>query len=463
VRLLNLAVISLFAASALAETPWEQHGPLRVSANGRIVEHTDGTPFLWLGDTAWHLYTLREADIDRYLRDRAGKGFNVVHVMAAKGDLSRREFGFATAPALNSVYLHMNARGHIPFISMSPITLNEEYWKSIDHIVKSAARYGLYVCLTAIWGEGAKEWFPKPEQGNFEYGRILGERYKSEPNVLWTAVGEFVKVGRRGLRGPITKEEERLLDRIGEGLRAGAAKGQLIGMHGNQFRDAMPSTYFHDKPWLDVHMNQSWDRFGYIADMAGIDRALTPAKPTFLSEGKYENSPLTSGDYKGLPGSAWMMRFQAYWSVFLGGLGHTYGAENIWNCDGKLDHNALALPGSSQAPLLRKLFATRSLKDLEPAPGIVVSAAGDDETLDLIVAARSTHGRWALVYDTTGSGMRLDLSSLGPKQFDARWFDPRAGVFERIGTVKAGSEVSFDPPGAPRPENDWVLVLDAVE
>ncbi|MBI4532248.1 MAG: DUF5060 domain-containing protein, partial [Candidatus Latescibacteria bacterium] len=43
----------------LEVTPYEgnnpllQHGPLRMSANRRYVEHLDDTPFFWLGDTWW--------------------------------------------------------------------------------------------------------------------------------------------------------------------------------------------------------------------------------------------------------------------------------------------------------------------------------------------------------------------------------------------------------------------------
>ena len=36
------------------ETRFQQHGPVRVSVDGRYFEHTDGTPFLWIVDTAWN-------------------------------------------------------------------------------------------------------------------------------------------------------------------------------------------------------------------------------------------------------------------------------------------------------------------------------------------------------------------------------------------------------------------------
>ena len=47
---------------------------LKVSSNRRFLVHDDGSPFFYLGDTAWELFhrlTLSEAE--RYLQDRAPK------------------------------------------------------------------------------------------------------------------------------------------------------------------------------------------------------------------------------------------------------------------------------------------------------------------------------------------------------------------------------------------------------
>src|SRR5262245_54503296 len=55
--------------------------PLKTSANGRYLVDQKETPFLVVGDTAWSLIVqLSEAEIDRYLEDRAKKGFNSVIV-----------------------------------------------------------------------------------------------------------------------------------------------------------------------------------------------------------------------------------------------------------------------------------------------------------------------------------------------------------------------------------------------
>ena len=36
-----------------------KHGPLRVASDKRHLEHRDGTPFFWLGDTWWMGFTKR--------------------------------------------------------------------------------------------------------------------------------------------------------------------------------------------------------------------------------------------------------------------------------------------------------------------------------------------------------------------------------------------------------------------
>ena len=58
--------ISPFAFSA-APT-WEEHGKLEVSANRHGIQHEDGTPFLWIGDTAWGMFQqLKREEVDLYL------------------------------------------------------------------------------------------------------------------------------------------------------------------------------------------------------------------------------------------------------------------------------------------------------------------------------------------------------------------------------------------------------------
>jgi len=56
---------------------------LKVSSNRRFLVHEDGSPFFYLGDTAWELFhRLTTSEAERYLQDRAAKGFTVIQAVA---------------------------------------------------------------------------------------------------------------------------------------------------------------------------------------------------------------------------------------------------------------------------------------------------------------------------------------------------------------------------------------------
>lgn len=61
-----------------------KHGLITVSTNKRYFEHTDGTPFYWLGDTWWTGLSDRLSweGFKRLTADRRGKGFTVVQIVA---------------------------------------------------------------------------------------------------------------------------------------------------------------------------------------------------------------------------------------------------------------------------------------------------------------------------------------------------------------------------------------------
>src|SRR5688572_1782059 len=62
---------------------WEfRHGDLKVSEDRRFLVHADGTPFLFMGDTAWELFhRLDRDDAARYLETRRRQGFTVIQAV----------------------------------------------------------------------------------------------------------------------------------------------------------------------------------------------------------------------------------------------------------------------------------------------------------------------------------------------------------------------------------------------
>jgi len=65
-------------------SPLARHGAIRVAATGRYLEHADGTPFLWLGDTWWFGFVDRISDEEfaALAQRRRDEGFTVIQIVA---------------------------------------------------------------------------------------------------------------------------------------------------------------------------------------------------------------------------------------------------------------------------------------------------------------------------------------------------------------------------------------------
>lgn len=109
----------------------QQH--LQVTPNRRFLQYEDGTPFFYLGDTAWELFhRLTLAEADRYLTNRAAKGFTVIQAVA-----------LAELDGLNTP----NANGDLPLYDEDPTRPNEAYFRHVDAIV---AEVGFVLSLIHI-------------------------------------------------------------------------------------------------------------------------------------------------------------------------------------------------------------------------------------------------------------------------------------------------------------------------
>src|SRR3954467_10643040 len=98
---------------------------LKVSENRRFIVDGDGKPFFWLGDTAWELFhRLNREDADKYLQNRADKGFTVIQAVA-----------LAELDGLHDP----NAYGEIPLENDDPTKPREAYFQHVDYIIDKAA------------------------------------------------------------------------------------------------------------------------------------------------------------------------------------------------------------------------------------------------------------------------------------------------------------------------------------
>ena len=173
----------LFIAAKLTAEPADvlKHRLLKVSENKRFLVHEDGTPFFYLGDTAWELFhRLNREEADKYLENRAAKGFTVIQAVA-----------IAEVDGHNGP----NPYGHLPLVDLDPARPAvqdgpaNDYWDHVDYIVDKANSLGLYIGFLPTWG---RYWHDKVKDGkplftpqNAEvYGEWLGRRYKDKATDL---------------------------------------------------------------------------------------------------------------------------------------------------------------------------------------------------------------------------------------------------------------------------------------
>jgi hypothetical protein len=458
--------------------------PLRPSENGRVLVNASGHPVFLLADTAWSLVlraSREEAEV--YLRARKQQGFNAVtFVLFAPG---RTELTSGFANHYGALAFAMGQGGPDP---SQPIVTpgadpadsrQYDYWDHVDHVVALARRIGVYVIMLPSWGTGiagsydgkdAKEIVFTAENARV-YGDWLGQRYQDQPHVMWMMGGDRAAV--------MGEQDHRPAIRALAGAIAGRAPGQLISYHS---RKGAPQSavWFHGDGWLGINSIQEWpdQQLRHIR----ADRARTPAKPTWIFEGRYEG--YWRGNYKAEDWGEWQVRQQAYQTVFAGAFGFTYGHERVFGFGfDRADWKGfLNTPGARSMTHLARLMAGFSASEAMTRIPDQDLIAGDEGKAgrvksDYIAATRDAAGTKVMFYSAAGRPVKVRLDRLSPGPRFAFWFDPRSGQWvgrrgeEQAASVwfardiEAGSAAAnreFLPPttgdGA-----DWVLVLSMSE
>lgn len=413
-----------------------KHGDLRVSGNRRFLVHADGTPFFWLGDTAWELFhRLTKEETEKYLENRRAKRFTVIQAVA-----------LAELDGLNTP----NAEGHRPLVDNDPLKPVPEYWAHVDWVVKKAEEKGLYIGLLPTWGDKVtRMWGVGPEIFNVEnaraYGKWIGARYQSAPNILWINGGDR----------PADKSAE-IWRALAAGVREGDGGRHLMTFHPPGGRTS--SAWFHQDDWLDLNMLQT----GHKRDTDSgaridADYRREPTKPVLDGEPTYEDHPINFKPENGYA-TALDVRKYLYWDLFAGACGHTYGCHNIWQmmAPGRKPiswahaswSDSLDLPAAGQLRHARALIESRPYLSRVPDQAMVVSGE----------RVRATRGDgYAFFYIPTGKPLTVALGKVSGETVEAWWYDPREGTSHPIGAVPNQGTKEFAPPAG---DQDWVLVLD---
>jgi len=198
------------------------------------------------------------------------------------------------------------------------------------------------------------------------------------------------------------------------------------------------------------------------------DYKFYPAKPTLDGEPSYEGIPQGLHDPTQPFWNDDDVRRYAYWSVFGGSCGHTYGNGSVMQIHVRSDTQPVAYgvtkywdeaiqdPGAGQLQYLKKLILSRPYFSRIYDPTVIDGDPGFQH--DRVVTTRGDDFLFA--YSYTGRSFTLQLGHISGSRLKAWWFKPKDGTSELIGQFKNDGVQSFDPPGEEKQGNDWVLVLD---
>ncbi len=437
-----------------ADKPWS-HGNLRVSDNGLYLQHEDGTPFFWLGDTGWLLpQRLDREEAQHYLEQTAREGYNVVQIQVINGVPSFNRYGKMSHPDGWN-------------IGMASKPGEYGYWEHLDHIVDSAERNGIYIGMVCIWGGLVKAGLMDKEQAK-TYGKFLADRYKDKKNIIWIIGGD--------IQGDIKTD---VWDALATTIKENDPN-HLMTFHPRGRTTS--ARWFNDRDWLDFNMFQSGHRrYGQrmgnkdypIPDNTEEDswmyvdsvRKHLPVKPVLDGEPSYENIP------QGLHGAdepLWNdkdVRRYAYWSVFGGSCGHTYGHNNIMQfarpglsgayfADGieKPWYVAISDPGRLQMKYLKRLMLSFPYFERIADQSLIID---NGVKYDRILATRGND--YLLAYNHTGKEMKIDFSKISGKEKNVWTMDPSDGRLTYLGKTRDKTYRYV-----PQPGKDVVLIaIDA--
>lgn len=430
---------------------------LRVSSNGRYLIQADGKPFFWMADTAWELiHRLNREEVLTYLTNAADEGFNVIQVVG----LAQLD-GLTVGNAQGDLPLHdRNPSKPAVTEGNNPLVAKEyDYWDHADYVIDTASSLGIYVAFLPSWGEflwnnkGQSADVIFNESNSTDYGQWLGKRYKNKQNIIWVLGGDRI---------PDSPDKLTIVRNMAGGIESEGAN-QLMTYH--PWGQESSSKWFHHDEWLDFNMVQSghpWKDYPNY-DFIVKDYALMPIKPTLDSEPRYEHGPINFKPSNGYF-NAYDARQAAYWSVFAGGFGHTYGHNSLWQIykPGKKAEvgatiywqDALKATGRMQMKFLRNLMEARPMINRVPDQSLVQNTLFSGEHI------RATRGdNYAMIYSARGTEFTVNMGKIAGKTIIAHWYSPATGVSTWVGEFNNSGTQAFTPP-AQGNEEDWVLILD---
>ncbi len=344
------------------------HGGLRVSRDKRHLEHLDGEPFFWLGDTWWMGLAERlhwPDEFQRLTEDRVKKGFNVVQIVAG---LYPDMFPFDKRGA--------NEAG-FPW-EAEYARIRPEYFDRADIRIRYLIEKGITPCIVGAWGYFLP-WMGVDRMK--KHWRYLIARYGSYP-VVWCAAGEANLPWYLAKGFPYDdREQVKGWTEVLRSIRATDSFHRLLTIHPTAINQYTSRHATDDAGLLDFDLLQTphgrMEAAQVTVEAVQHSIKATPKMPVIDGEAAYE---MLSDS---LP-TEWTRAM--FWICMMNGAaGHTYGANGIWQNNRPDDphgrspngpgygritsQEAMNLPGSQQIAMGMKFLKQFPWRKLEPLRG----------------------------------------------------------------------------------------------
>ena len=434
-----------------------KRGPLRVSEDRRHLEHADGTPFFWLGDTWWMGLCKRlkwPGEFQLLTADRVAKGFTLIQIVAGL---------YPDMPPFDE--RGVNEAG-FPW-EADYARINPAYFDMADLRVNHLVESGLVPCIVACWGYLMR--FAGPEVLKKHWRHIIA-RWGAYP-VVWCVAGELLMLWY--LERPETEEEQRMLleetrkswMEVTRYMRSLDPYGHPVTAHpgGRGSREMLGDEL------VDIEMLQT----GH----SGHQSLPNTVNQVTESVAQQPRMPVINGEvsYEGIGGTCWqdVQRFMFWVCMLSGAAGHTYGANGIWQLNtrqkryGPSPHgttwgnmpweDAYRLPGSKQMGIGKSLLERYEWWRMEPAPDIVEDR-WTPENYYGCYAARIP-GQCTIVYCPMSWG-RVVVELEPGAQYHAFFFDPATGEEYDIGAATPDGDGKWASPERVPIFQDLLLVVE---
>lgn len=384
------------------DNPLSRRGYLWVKPGQRYLSHMDGTPFLWIGDTAWAApMNATFEQWQAYVQDRKDKRFTVLQVFCASDWAGTKD-----------------ALGNPPFLGEGLSKWNPAYWRECEKKVQYANGQGFVVMIMGLM-EPVKRY---PDAASAQrFARNLAARL----------MGNFVIFSPS-----FDSKYMDLADSVAAAVRQGAPH-HLITQHPGT--DLEAAKIYHDRTMLNFSGLQSGAGWGSdplspatasrnAIEWTALLYRMEPAKPIINLEARYDSE----FNQKQLPR---MPRSCGYLTVLSGAAGYTYGCAGIWNWGQSfVGKDPQASPWDWQTGLrqsssidmkhMAEFFSGIEWWRLEPCHELILNQP-EDWTRHMVMA-KAAKGDLAVAYLPDNSSIKINMQSF-PGPMRMHWHNPKTG------------------------------------